>query len=336
MKRFLSIFSLIFMVMLTSPVVDAKKFGGGGSAGRSFKTAPAPTKSPAGAQNDASKSQTQPNTAPKSDSKKGLLGGILGGVLAGGLFAALFSGLGGGSSFLGLFAFIAVAVGLFVLFKKRTGARSQQNSSASSTGFAQKSSASSASGFADATPAYAAAAAGAAAQPQPQQAPQPSAAQFSQQATAEATQASSAASSAGFAQGGFATAEPEVPHNLPASFDADAFVNGAREHYRILQKAWDNNQFETIKEYVSSELYTFLVAERAKSSAQQTSEVLFVDAQIVRADYDDKVAQISLQFSGRYRDITMQEESAIADLWHLERKLGEPNAPWLIIGIENS
>ncbi|MGL5249549.1 MAG: Tim44 domain-containing protein, partial [Enterovibrio sp.] len=43
-----------------------------------------------------------------------------------------------------------------------------------------------------------------------------------------------------------------------------------------------------------------------------------------------------LQFSGRYRDITMQEESAIADLWHLERKLGEPNAPWLIIGIENS
>ncbi|MGL5290458.1 MAG: Tim44 domain-containing protein, partial [Vibrionaceae bacterium] len=119
MKRFLSIFSLIFMVIVTSPVVDAKKFGGGGSAGRSFKTAPAPTKSPAGAHNDASKSQTQPNTAPKSDSKKGLLGGILGGVLAGGLFAALFSGLGGGSSILGLLAFLALAVGLVVLFKKR-------------------------------------------------------------------------------------------------------------------------------------------------------------------------------------------------------------------------
>ncbi|MGL5335111.1 MAG: Tim44 domain-containing protein, partial [Enterovibrio sp.] len=229
------------------------------------------------------------------------------------------------SSFLGLIAFIAIAVGLFALFKKRVASRSQNQSAG--TGFAQKTQAHN-TGFADAAPAYAATPAGVSinkAQPEPS----PSA-QYSQQA-----QASSSHNNAGFAQGGFVS-ENDVPHNLPAGFDADAFVNGAREHYRILQKSWDNNQFDTIKEYVSPELYSFLVAERAKSPAQQTSEVLFVDAQIVRADHDEKTAQISLQFSGRYRDVTMQEETAIEDVWHLERKLSEPNAPWIIVGIENT
>jgi predicted lipid-binding transport protein (Tim44 family) len=134
---------------------------------------------------------------------------------------------------------------------------------------------------------------------------------------------------------GFGThAQSDVPHNYPPGFDQVAFVNGAREHYRILQGAWNYNQLDTIREYVSATLFADLQAERAKLDGEQHTDVMYVDAEIVRADYDATHAQLSLQFSGRYRDTAEGIEENIEDIWHLERDLSVDNAPWLIVGIQ--
>ncbi|EGQ8053453.1 Tim44 domain-containing protein [Vibrio alginolyticus] len=133
--------------------------------------------------------------------------------------------------------------------------------------------------------------------------------------------------------GGFG-AQTDVPHNYPPGFDQAAFINGSREHYRILQGAWNHNQLGTIEEYVSPSLFEDLKAERAKLDGEQHTDVMYVDAEIVRADYDANKAQLSLQFSGRYRDTVEDVEEEIEDIWHLERDLTAPNAPWLIVGIQ--
>ncbi|MCG6282923.1 hypothetical protein K6U46_16895, partial [Vibrio diabolicus] len=77
-----------------------------------------------------------------------------------------------------------------------------------------------------------------------------------------------------------------------------------------------------------------LKAERAKIDTDPQTDVMYVDAEIVRADYDANKAQLSLQFSGRYRDPSEDLEENIDDIWHLERDLTTPNAPWLIVGIQ--
>lgn len=135
--------------------------------------------------------------------------------------------------------------------------------------------------------------------------------------------------------GGFGTtAESDVPHNYPPGFDVAGFVHGSREHYRTIQGAWNFNQLDTIREYVSESLFDDLAAERAKLDGDQHTEVMYVDAEIVRADYDASRAQLSLQFSGRYRDTVEGIEEDIEDVWHLERDLTVDNAPWIIVGIQ--
>lgn len=134
--------------------------------------------------------------------------------------------------------------------------------------------------------------------------------------------------------GGFGAVNNDVPFNFPPDFDMSGFVNGAREHYRILQGAWNHNQLETIQEYVTPELYNDLAEERRKLDGEQHTEVMYVDAEIVRADYDSNRAQLSLQFSGRYSDRQEGVEDDITDIWHLERDMTRPNAPWLIVGIQ--
>ncbi|AGV15845.1 MULTISPECIES: Tim44 domain-containing protein [Vibrio] len=231
----------------------------------------------------------------KSSSKKGLMGGLLGGLLAGGLLAAFFGGAFEGIQFMDILIIGLIAFVIFKLMRGMLGAKQgSMNQHRQQPAFGGN-----ASKF-----------------------EQPNMQNFEQQPNTN---------NVGF--GGFG-AQTDVPHNYPPGFDQAAFINGSREHYRILQGAWNHNQLETIEEYVSPSLFEDLKAERAKLDGEQHTDVMYVDAEIVRADYDANKAQLSLQFSGRYRDTVEGVEEEIEDIWHLERDLTAPNAPWLIVGIQ--
>ncbi len=146
------------------------------------------------------------------------------------------------------------------------------------------------------------------------------------------TQQPQSASSGGFAQ---STAN-DVPFNFPADFQMAAFLSGAREHYRILQGAWNHNDLDTMAEYMSADLLSELKAERQSLTVSPQTEVMYVDAEIVRADHDHSLAQISLKYTGKVLDKGDGSEEEITDIWHLERDLLSTNAPWLIVGIEGS
>jgi len=140
-------------------------------------------------------------------------------------------------------------------------------------------------------------------------------------------QSSSAPQATGFA-------DSDVPFRLPPGFDMNSFLSGARDHYRTLQEAWNANDLEKVREYVSPELFEQLKAERAELTGEQHTEVMYVDTQLVRADYGSDWAQVSVRFSGRYMDRQEQVEEDIKEVWHLERNLAKDNAPWHIVGIE--
>ncbi|WP_417604718.1 Tim44 domain-containing protein [Oceanimonas baumannii] len=135
------------------------------------------------------------------------------------------------------------------------------------------------------------------------------------------------------ATGGFG--QSDVPFDLPPGFDMQAFLQGSREHYRTLQEAWNQNNLDKMREYMSPELFAELSRERATLSGDQHTEVMFVDAELVRADHTSYQAQVSLKFSGRYRDSAENVEQDINEIWHLERDLTQPNSPWLIVGLED-
>ncbi|MBU2898007.1 Tim44 domain-containing protein [Vibrio hepatarius] len=288
MKRFFSLVALLMVSVAITPIAEAKKFGGGKSFGKSYKTAPAPKQ-----QNTNTLGKDQATKSPSS-SKKGLMGGLLGGLLAGGLLAAFFGGAFEGIQFMDILIMGLVAFVIFKLMKGFLGAKqgsiNQHKQQPAFGGSAPKFE-------------------------------QPNVHNFEQQPQTAT-------------QGGGFGATNDVPNNFPPGFDQSAFINGAREHYRVLQGAWNHNQLETIQEYVSLSLFADLQQERAKLEVEQHTDVMYVDAEIVRADHDANKAQLSIQFSGRYRDTVENVEENIEDIWHLERDLTTENAPWLIVGIQ--
>lgn len=286
---------MILVLAFSAAPVEAKRFGGGKSWGKSHQTAPAkqaPQKKDAAPAVDKAK-------ANQGAAGKGMMGGMLGGLLAGGLLGYLLgNGAFEGLQFMDMLLFGLIALVIFKVLRGRKTVTAQS-----------------------AQPAFTMP--GANQQAQARQA-------FSEpSATADNT---SARQSLVSEIGGFSASS--VPVNLPADFDLTQFLIGAREHYRTLQNAWNINDLSLIEEYVSPELYQELKAERLQLAEAQHTEVLFVDAELVRADYNAELAELSIQFTGRYRDETEAVEEDIHDIWHLERDLQIANAPWLIVGIE--
>ena len=297
MKKFFSLIALVMVSVAVSPLAEAKRFGGGKSFGKSFKTAPAPKQQTT----NTSRVNRDQGAAQAPGRKGGLMGGLMGGLLAGGLLAAFFGGAFEGIQFMdilimGLIAFLAFRF-LRGMLGSKQGSMNQHRQQPAYSGASQKFE-------------------------------KPNVHNFEQQEN-------QAGQSTDSATGGFG-AQSDVPHNFPPSFDQAAFVDGSREHYRTLQGAWNHNQLDTIEEYVSPSLFEDLKSERAKAESDPQTEVMYVDAEIVRADHDATKAQLSLKFSGRIRDVSDGVEENIEDVWHLERDLTQDNAPWLIVGIQGS
>lgn len=291
MNRIFVMVALLMVTMVTAPIAEAKRFGGGKSFGKSFKTAPAPK------QQTQNTSTLNKKPGAATPGKTGMFGGMLGGLLAGGLLASLFMG----GAFEGIQFFDILILGLiaFVAFKFLRGMSGAKQSSINR----------------EPQGAYSAGSMNR------QQFEQPNVQNFEQPQ----------------ASGGFgATGHSEVPHNFPPGFDRVAFVEGSREHYRTLQGAWNFNQLDKIEEYVTPSLFADLKAERAALQGDQHTDVMYVDAEIVRGEYDSVKAQLSLQFTGRYRDSVEGVEEDIDEIWHLERDLVANNAPWLIVGIQTN
>ena len=244
----------------------------------------------------AKKDQQQNQAGQK---KGGMMGGLMGGLLAGGIFAAL---LGSGAfEDIQVMDIIIIALLAFLAFKLFKGfMRSKQ-------------------------------------QAQPRMAADGNNSQrhsFEVPRDADADKNSpvqeqevSATQATGFNQ-------DEVPFNLPEGFDQQAFIEGSLSHYRTVQESWNKGELDVIEEYVSPELFTALSQQRSKLMVPPQTEIIDLNAEIVRADQAGDSAEISILFRGVCRDDLEKSQDGIFDIWHLQRDLSTEKADWGIVGIE--
>ncbi|MFC0268926.1 Tim44 domain-containing protein [Kushneria aurantia] len=119
----------------------------------------------------------------------------------------------------------------------------------------------------------------------------------------------------------------------PAWFDREQFLSGAKEHFINLQRAWDNNDFERIQEYVTPELYNLLRSERAKQSANNRTEIVRLFAELGDVREYGQQAEATVLFHGIVSEDGVENE--FNETWHLTREVRD-QAPWYIQGIEQN
>ncbi len=119
----------------------------------------------------------------------------------------------------------------------------------------------------------------------------------------------------------------------PAWFDRERFLGGAKEHFMTLQRAWDNNDFSQIQDYVTPELYNLLREERDRQPANNRTEIVRLFAELGSIQEVGTQAEATVLFHGILDE--NGEQNAFNETWHLVRELRD-GAPWYVQGIEQN
>lgn len=289
---------LLSTVILALPdSSEAARMGGGRSFGsRPSMSQPAPSRS---VQSPIQNRSVQPGAAATAG-KSGMfggMGGILGGLLAGTLLGSLLSGngFGGAGGGGGFMDLIIMGILIFIVWKIFSRFRNRTAATAGAgTGFNTP--------MQDNSPMARNDMQGSgwgALTNQPFQAPQ--------------------------------AAEPRV--DIPADFDAEDFLKGARMVYNRMQSSWDKRDLADIAQFATRPVMAELEAQAAADPNPSRTEIMTVNTRLigVEDEGDTRRAQV-------YFDVLMREDPSaptpenVREIWHFVRN--GMNGSWKLDGIQ--
>jgi predicted lipid-binding transport protein (Tim44 family) len=292
--------ALLVAGLLSMPEsAEAKRFGGGGSIGKQSQSMPRQAQPPQQAQAPA---RGQPQTAapgqraPQTGGASRWLG-PLAGLAAGGLLASLFFGDAfQGFQIMDFLMIVLLVVGGIFLFRMLRRGRA----------------APSAFGAPSPTPAPAGG------------------------AYARGSAAGGPRTGGLVPSGSLGATPPRAAGSdqFPHWFDGPSFIAGAKGHFVQLQSAWDQGDLESIREYVTPELFGELQQERARLGGPQQTEVVRLQAELLTLQREGDLAVASIRFSGLIREDAQGAAEPFNEVWHVQHLWAGAEGDWYIAGIQ--
>lgn len=304
MKRILSVLLVSFAV-LSAPVAEARRLGGGGNIGRQ-SASPAMREAPRSAPSPTPPSKAAPNPSPAAGAASAgaagaaaakpsfmnRYGGMIAGLGAGALLASMFGGnLGGlGSAMGGLLNILLIVGALYLVYRFFASRRRPSVVS---------------------PPMQFAGAGG----------PSFPGSSFQREPTWNASPRVEAAVS------------PAV--NVPPGFEIETFVRQAQSSFLRLQAANDDRDLADLRSTTTPEVFAELAMQmRERGDAPQKTEVVTLDAELLEVVLDGTQMVASLRYSGTIRESVGAAATPFDEVWHLRRSAYAANDPWLIAGIQ--
>ena len=127
--------------------------------------------------------------------------------------------------------------------------------------------------------------------------------------------------------------QPEVVIPMPADFDAEEFLRGAKMAYNRLQAAWDSLDLNDIAQFASPAVMDAVRQQLAEETEPSKTEILLVNAQLLSVVNEDKEQRAQVYF-----DVLMRERpdqptpSNVREIWHFVRELD--GGTWKLDGIQ--
>ena len=302
----------LFLVFAGLDNAEAKRFGGGGNfGGRSSYSAPYQRSAQPQRQAQQQQAGRQNPAANPAMPNRGLMG-MLGGLAIGGLLGSMFMGGGfHGINFMDILVFGAIAFFLFKMFAARKSAAQQPAYGRTSHdgNFRQ-----------DTTPDYQA---------------------YDQN---QQSQANGFNTDLLFGKTKQATAEPASPGiqqdadfasvTVPAGFDTQGFLAGAKIAYKALQKAWDERDLAEIRGLTTDKVFAEIQDQINASTEDNHTDILKIEAELLEVREIGNEIEAVVLFDTVMREDLDAQAGQVREVWHFVKPSNPKQTKWLLDGIQ--
>lgn len=125
-----------------------------------------------------------------------------------------------------------------------------------------------------------------------------------------------------------------APWDVPADFDAPAFLRNAKTYFIRLQAAWDKADINDIREFTTPEMYAELKLQIQERGANpNTTDVVSLDAELLGIETVSDEYLASVKFSGQISEATGAPAEPFAEVWNLSKPVSGSGG-WALAGIQ--
>ncbi len=126
--------------------------------------------------------------------------------------------------------------------------------------------------------------------------------------------------------------EPEVGSwFIPADFDEQSFLTQAKQEFIAVQKAWDDADFDGLRERLTDEMYAQYAPKMQAHGGNGKTEVVLLNANLLGIEKLADGHLASVRFSGMLREDDAPEATSFEEVWNLYKPEGKG---WLLAGIQ--
>ena len=127
--------------------------------------------------------------------------------------------------------------------------------------------------------------------------------------------------------GGAATSTP------PINFDEINFLREAKAQFIRLQAAYDQKNLQDIRQFTAPVVFAEIQLQlQERGDAENITEVVTLDAELLDAVVEDNSQIASIRFSGLVREDNQPVTTILNEIWHFQKL--SSTTPWLVTGIQ--
>jgi predicted lipid-binding transport protein (Tim44 family) len=146
-----------------------------------------------------------------------------------------------------------------------------------------------------------------------------------------------AASAPDTAAPGQATTVTRSAANIPADFQVEPFLRNAKTSFIRLQAANDARDLSDIREYTTPQMFAEISMQiNERGGEPQRTEVIAINADLLEVVTENDTAIASVRFNGQLRETPNSAPEPFDEIWHVQKDLKDPDAVWLLAGIQQA
>ncbi len=124
------------------------------------------------------------------------------------------------------------------------------------------------------------------------------------------------------------------PINLPAGFDSQHFLAGAKMAYTTLQTAWDAKDLYEIRGLTTDKVFAEIQTQLKATNISNHTEILAVDAQILEVRELGSELLVAVLFEAQMREEVNGPTEQVKEVWHFVKPKSGVQTKWLLDGIQ--
>jgi len=131
---------------------------------------------------------------------------------------------------------------------------------------------------------------------------------------------------------GQADAAPGV--QVPAGFDTEEFLKGAKLAFNRLQASWDARDLSDIAQFTSEEVLSEIRSQAAADPRPSRTDVLMVNARLLEVQEEGANLVATVYFDALMREEQGGATEQVREVWHFKKNAAERGGMWLLYGLQ--